>query len=97
MEKSTTCEKNSDQNVAASLSGSCNGVVKDYFFKTLSFSVHPIIILRLLFHKMFGGMVKKKAANIPKPTVEKTQNEFDKDCLKRTNTDNSLKGDRFHF
>ena len=55
------------------LSGACDKMIKDYFFKTLSISVHPIIILRLLFHKMFGKMVKKKTALVTVPSKQRNQ------------------------
>lgn len=49
----------------STLNGVCDGLFRDYFFKTFTCSVHPVIILRLLCHKMFGSMVKKKSAAIP--------------------------------
>lgn len=37
----------------------------EYFFEVLPLVVHPIIILRLLCHKMFGSMLRRKTAQQP--------------------------------
>lgn len=40
---------------------------RESFFQTLTLIVHPIIILRLLCHKMFGSMLRRKIAHPTSP------------------------------
>lgn len=40
---------------------------RDYFFRALPLVVHPIIVLRLLCHKMFGNMLRRKTAQPTSP------------------------------
>lgn len=37
------------------------------FFRALPLVVHPVIVLRLLCHKMFGNMLRRKTARAPSP------------------------------
>ncbi len=50
--------------------------LREYFFQALPLTVHPIIILRLLCHKMFGNMLRRKsqfsANNLVPPVVVET-------------------------
>lgn len=44
----------------------------EYFFEVLPLVVHPIIILRLLCHKMFGSMLRRKTAQQPSSPTTNT-------------------------
>ena len=41
-------------------SATCRREFADCFFETLPLVVHPLILLRLLCHKMFGGMLRRR-------------------------------------
>lgn len=60
---------------------------REYFLHAVPLVVHPIIILRLLCHKMFGSMLRRKEAfsaqNLSPPTMSGLDNDS---CPPRTQT-----------